>query len=78
MLTDSGDIYDTSITGGRVGVYQFGQRMGLWSDIKVKCVDRQNMALKFNGTDDYVMLTNLTDFNIDKRCLFLTNTVKPV
>jgi hypothetical protein len=25
LLADTGDIYDTRITGGRVGVYQFGQ-----------------------------------------------------
>ncbi|XP_071121963.1 uncharacterized protein [Mytilus edulis] len=64
LLIDSGDIYDTSITGGRVGVFQFGQQMSLWSDLKVKCIDRENMAIYFSGSSDYVSLTNIGDLNI--------------
>lgn len=67
MLADSGDIYDTRITGGRVGVYQFGQQMSLFSNINVYCIDRQNMAMKFNGIDNYVSITNVTQLKIDKR-----------
>lgn len=70
MLVDSGDIYNANITGGRVGVYQFGQRMSLWSDIKVKCLDRQNMALKFDGVDNYVSLTNISQLGVNKSFTF--------
>ena len=66
LLVDSGYIYDTSITGGHVGVYQFGQQT-LWSNLKVQCLERQNKAMYFDGVDDYVMLTNISTLNIHKR-----------
>jgi syndecan 4 len=66
LLVDSGYIYDTSITGGRVGVYQFGQQT-LWSNLKVHCLERQNKAMYFDGVDDYVTLTNISTLNIYKR-----------
>jgi hypothetical protein len=66
LLVDSGYIYDTSITDGRVGVYQFGQQT-LWSNMKVHCLERQNKAMYFNGVDDYVTLTNISALSIYKR-----------
>jgi hypothetical protein len=48
LLADSGYINDTSITGGRVGVYQFGHQT-LWSNMKVHCLERQSKAMYFNG-----------------------------
>ena len=67
LLADSGDIYDTSITGGRVGVYQFGQEVVLWSDLKVQCLPRENKALYLDGIDDYIVLTNISHLNIYRR-----------
>jgi hypothetical protein len=46
LLADSGYINDTSITGGRVGVYQFGHQT-LWSNMKVHCLERQSKAMYF-------------------------------
>lgn len=66
LLVDSGYIYDTSITGGRVGVYQFGQQT-LWSNLKVQCLERQIKAMYFDGVDDYITLTNISTLNIYKR-----------
>lgn len=67
LLIDSSDIYDTSITGGRVGVFQFGQQMPLWSDLKVECLDRESLALYFNGSGDYVSLTDIGSLGIYHR-----------
>lgn len=67
LLADSGDIYDTSITGGRVGVYQFGQESVLWSDLKVQCIPKDNKALYLDGVDDYIVLTNITRLDIYQR-----------
>ena len=39
-LVDSGDIYDTTYVGGRLGVFVFGQENVLWSKMKYQCVDR--------------------------------------
>ena len=64
---DSGDIFDTTITGGRVGVFQFAQQMALWSDLKVRCLDRENKALHFNGTADYVSLIEFGSLGIYHR-----------
>lgn len=66
LLVDSGDVYNTRITGGRVGVYQFGQQMALFSDIWVHCLDRANKALKLDG-GTYVMITEITKLSINKR-----------
>jgi hypothetical protein len=66
LLADSGYINDTSITGGRVGVYQFGQQT-LWSNMKVHCLERQSKAMYFNRVDDYITLTNISTLNIYKR-----------
>ncbi|XP_006823110.2 uncharacterized protein LOC100367144 [Saccoglossus kowalevskii] len=39
-ITDSGEIYDTAISGGRLGVFQFAQPNIIWSKLKYKCADR--------------------------------------
>jgi hypothetical protein len=66
LLADSDYINDTSITGGRVGVYQFGHQT-LWSNMKVHCLERQSKAMYFNGVDDYITLTNISTLDIYKR-----------
>ena len=40
VLTDSGDIYDTTLTGGRLGMIVFGQQDVIWSRLEAKCSDR--------------------------------------
>lgn len=56
QLVDSGDIYDTTLNGGRLGVFVFGQRDIQWSNLIARCIDRQNEALHFDGSNDYVQL----------------------
>lgn len=67
LLADSGDIYDTRITGGRVGVYQFGQGVILWSDLRIQCLPSENKALYLDGIDDYVTITNISHLDIYRR-----------
>lgn len=40
VLTDSGDVYDTTITGGRLGMMVFGQQDVIWSRLEARCFDR--------------------------------------
>ena len=40
VITDSGYIYDTHITGGKVGVITYGQGNAVWANLKVKSFDR--------------------------------------
>ena len=40
VLANSGDIYDTTITGGRLGMMVFGQQDVIWSRLEAKCSDR--------------------------------------
>ena len=40
MLADSGDVYDTTITGGRLGMMVFGQQDVIWSRLEARCFDR--------------------------------------
>ena len=56
QLVDSGDLYDTTLNGGRLGVFVFGQPYAQWSNLIARCIDRQNEALHFDGTNDYVQL----------------------
>ncbi|XP_033105232.1 uncharacterized protein LOC117107633 [Anneissia japonica] len=63
-LTDSGDIYDTTYAGGRVGVMVYAQPDVIFSKLSFKCTDRINQALYFDGVDDYVILNNITNLGI--------------
>ena len=40
VLTESGDVYDTTITGGRLGMMVFGQQDVIWSRLEARCIDR--------------------------------------
>lgn len=40
MLTESGDVYETTITGGRLGMLVFGQQDVIWSRLEARCADR--------------------------------------
>eukprot|EP00058_Branchiostoma_floridae_P009585 XP_002595073.1 hypothetical protein BRAFLDRAFT_90183 [Branchiostoma floridae] len=59
VLTDSGNVYDTTILGGRLGVFQYNQTGVIWSNLRYTCGDRENQALYFDGMDDYVELPSI-------------------
>lgn len=40
LITDSGNIYDSTYAGGRLGVYCFSQEMITWSDLLYKCTGK--------------------------------------
>ncbi|XP_071956895.1 uncharacterized protein [Antedon mediterranea] len=63
-LTDSGDIYDTTYVGGRLGVMVYAQSDVIFSKLSYKCADRINQALYFDGIDDYVILNNITNLGV--------------
>lgn len=37
MVADSGNIYDSTLKGGRLGVFCFSQEMIIWSDLVYRC-----------------------------------------
>lgn len=59
VLADTGDLYDTTITGGRLGMMVFGQQDVIWSRLEARCSDRTNQALQFDGVDDHVLLPSI-------------------
>ncbi|XP_015747450.1 PREDICTED: uncharacterized protein LOC107327213 [Acropora digitifera] len=59
VLADSGDVYNTQITGGRLGMIVFGQQNVIWSGLDARCSDRVNRALQFDGVDDHVLLPSI-------------------
>ena len=75
LFVDSGDIYDTTLNGGRLGVFVFGQRDIQWSNLIARCIDRQNEALHFDGTNDYVQLVSnsITALLLNDRYVLFTN-----
>lgn len=40
LVADSGNIFDTTLQGGRLGVYCFSQAMIIWSNLVYKCNDK--------------------------------------
>lgn len=61
QVIDSGPLYDSRITGGRIGVYQFGAFSTIWSNLKIHCIEHTNKALYFEGTRTYLTLSNVKD-----------------
>ncbi|XP_011869679.1 PREDICTED: cartilage oligomeric matrix protein isoform X3 [Vollenhovia emeryi] len=39
LVTDSGNVFDSTLQGGKLGVYCFSQEMITWSDLMYKCTD---------------------------------------
>jgi syndecan 4 len=39
LVSDSGNIYDGTLKGGRLGVFCFSQEMIIWSDLIYRCND---------------------------------------
>nr|CAD7606641.1 unnamed protein product [Timema genevievae] len=48
MVADSGNVYDSTLKGGRLGVFCFSQEMIIWSDLVYRCNDYWNP----NGVDN--------------------------
>ncbi len=67
IIVDSGDVYDHTILGGRIGVITFNQTAPIWSDIIARCVPPENKALYLNGVDGYVPLRTVQDLHIERR-----------
>lgn len=45
MVADSGNIFDTQLKGGRLGVFCFSQEMIIWSDLVYRCNDQVPEAI---------------------------------
>ncbi|XP_071850679.1 uncharacterized protein [Apostichopus japonicus] len=65
ILVDSGDLYDTSYAGGRLGVFVYDQPDVIWSGLKAECAERVNQALMLDGVDDFVTLPSIKNLSID-------------
>ena len=70
---DSGDVYDTTLSGGRLGVLVFNQPRAQWSDLRYTCVDRMNEAMQFDGVDDYVEMPHIGTLGITNRFEYFRN-----
>ena len=44
MLADSGNIFDTNLLGGRLGVFCFSQESVIWSDLIYRCNGKSKFA----------------------------------
>ena len=67
LLIDSGDQYDTTLSGGRVGVFVFDQEAPSFSNIIYRCASRENYALRLDGADDFVTLDTVSDRSANGR-----------
>ena len=69
-MVDSGFIYDTTISGGRTGIFVHAQPGAIFSNLKYECLDRVNEALQFDGVDDYLVTSDVVTLEMKYR---LTN-----
>ena len=67
QILDTGAIYNSAISGGRVGVFQFGDFPVTWSYLKVTCLEHHNQGLYFDGIDDYVELDDIPTLEMEER-----------
>ncbi|KAK7072801.1 hypothetical protein SK128_028189 [Halocaridina rubra] len=42
ILAQTGDIYDSTLRGGRLGVFCFSQQEIIWMNLKARCIDSTN------------------------------------
>ena len=66
-LMDSGDLYDTTISGGRLGVFVFNQTRVTWSNLVARSIGCENEALLFDGSEDYVELADIKTLQVKRR-----------
>ena len=64
---DTGDLFDTTIAGGRLGVFLFNQTRVSWSNLVAQCIERENEALSFDGSRDYVQLADVETLQMKRR-----------
>ena len=47
MVSDSGNVFDTTLKGGRLGVFCFSQEMIIWSDLVYRCNGKLEVSAKY-------------------------------
>ena len=47
MVADSGNVFDGTLKGGRLGVFCFSQEMIIWSDLVYRCNDHVPEAIYY-------------------------------
>lgn len=53
MVSDSGNIFDSTLQGGRLGVYCFSQEMIIWSDLVYRCNGERSFILSIKIEQAY-------------------------
>ena len=66
-IIDSGELWDTTISGGRLGVMTFGIGQTSFSNLVARCVDQESLALYLNGTGEYVEIGDITTRQMEER-----------
>ncbi|CAG5128554.1 unnamed protein product, partial [Candidula unifasciata] len=52
LVADSGNVYDSTLKGGRLGVFCFSQEMIIWSDLVYRCNEFIPRGLLEDATDE--------------------------
>lgn len=52
LVTDSGNIFDSTLQGGKLGVYCFSQEMITWSDLLYSCRGKSSTIINENLTKE--------------------------
>lgn len=62
MVADSGNIYDGTLKGGRLGVFCFSQEMIIWSDLVYRCNGEMSCSHSF------IVHRCLKNFVVHRKC----------
>ncbi|XP_052265930.1 cartilage oligomeric matrix protein-like [Dreissena polymorpha] len=65
LMADSEALYNSAITGGRLGVFQFGEFPMIWSNLRADCLEHTNQGLYMNGVDNYVELNDAIELGLE-------------
>lgn len=58
MVVDSGNLYDSTLKGGRLGVLSFSQEMIIWSDLVYRCNGQFNTVVYLVGKKGLSKISN--------------------
>lgn len=53
LITDSDNIFDSTLQGGRLGVFCFSQEMIIWSDLVYRCNGKYNFISCFQEVQEF-------------------------
>ncbi|XP_025831925.1 cartilage oligomeric matrix protein [Agrilus planipennis] len=69
-VADSGNVYDTTLRGGKLGVFCFSQEMIIWSDLLYRCNDAVPQSIYDDLPPKLKKLVNIDNSRISSKIVY--------